>query len=133
MDKMWSFYHDKGHHIWLWRAIDHDTGEAAAFWFGRREHKNVDKLMDIIGHITWNYQDYSIEKILLEYYKKHKDNEFIEWKIIRTLQSFNSENVKKILANIIRTHKNKIIIEEAKRSIKRIENKISCESQIPQI
>jgi hypothetical protein len=60
----------------------------------------------------------------LEYHKKHKENEFIEWKIIRTLQSFNSENVKKILVNIIKTHKNKIIIEEAKRSIKRIENKI---------
>jgi IS1 family transposase len=31
MDEMWSFYHDKGHHIWLWRAVDHDTGEVIAF------------------------------------------------------------------------------------------------------
>ena len=26
MDEMWSFYHDKAHQIWLWWAIDHDTG-----------------------------------------------------------------------------------------------------------
>jgi hypothetical protein len=91
------------------------------------EDKNINQIyeaIDIIGHITWNYQDYSMEKVLLEYHKKHKGNEFMEWKIIRTLQSFNSENVKNILANIIKTHKNKIIIEKAKRSIKRIENKI---------
>jgi insertion element IS1 protein InsB len=45
---MWSFYHDKGHEIWLWWAIDHDTGEVVAFWFGRREHKNLDKLMGLL-------------------------------------------------------------------------------------
>jgi hypothetical protein len=27
MDEMWSFYHDKGHQIWLWWAIDPDRGE----------------------------------------------------------------------------------------------------------
>ena len=27
MDEMWSFYHDKIHQIWLWWAIDHDTGD----------------------------------------------------------------------------------------------------------
>jgi hypothetical protein len=26
MDEMGSFYHDKRHHIWLWWAIDHETG-----------------------------------------------------------------------------------------------------------
>jgi hypothetical protein len=33
MDEMWSFYHDKTHQIWLWRAIDHESGEVIAFWF----------------------------------------------------------------------------------------------------
>ena len=26
MNEMWSFFHDKGKQIWLWWAIDHDTG-----------------------------------------------------------------------------------------------------------
>jgi IS1 family transposase len=36
MDEMWSFYHDKTHQIRLWWAIDHESGEAIAFWFGRK-------------------------------------------------------------------------------------------------
>jgi insertion element IS1 protein InsB len=49
MDEMWSFYGDKGHQIWLWWAIDHDTGEAVAFWFGTREHNNLDKLLELLS------------------------------------------------------------------------------------
>jgi insertion element IS1 protein InsB len=48
MDEMWSFYHDKKHQIWLWWAIDHDSGEVIAFWFGSREHKNLDKLLELL-------------------------------------------------------------------------------------
>jgi hypothetical protein len=91
------------------------------------ENKNINQIteaIDIIGHITWNYKDYSMEKSLLEYYNKNKDNEFMEWKIVRAFQSFNSIEIKEILKKIIKEHKNKVIIEEAKRSIKRIENKI---------
>ena len=31
MDEMWSFYQDKKHQIWLWWAIDHETGEGNSF------------------------------------------------------------------------------------------------------
>jgi hypothetical protein len=31
MDEMWSFYHDKRHQIWLWWAIDHETGRGKRF------------------------------------------------------------------------------------------------------
>ena len=48
MDEMWSFYHDKGHQIWLWWAIDHESGKVIAFWFGTREHKNLDKLLELL-------------------------------------------------------------------------------------
>jgi insertion element IS1 protein InsB len=48
MDEMWSFYHDKKHHIWLWWAVDHESGEAIAFWFGRREQGNLDKLLELL-------------------------------------------------------------------------------------
>ena len=86
--------------------------------------KQIHEAIDIIGHITWNFEDYSMEKILLEYYNKHKDNEFIRWKITRAFQSFNSKEIKNLLENIIKTDHNKIIIEEAKRSINRIENRV---------
>ena len=48
MDEMWSFVRDKAHQIWLWWAIDHDTGEVVAYWFGTREHKNLDKLIGLL-------------------------------------------------------------------------------------
>ena len=48
MDEMWSFYHDKEHQIWLWWAIDHSTGEVIAYWFGTREHKNLDELKKLL-------------------------------------------------------------------------------------
>ena len=86
--------------------------------------KQIHEAIDIIGHITWNYRDYSMEKTLLEYYKKHKDNEFIRWKIIRAFQSFNSKEIKNILENLIKTENNRNIVEEAKRSINRIQNRV---------
>jgi insertion element IS1 protein InsB len=49
MDEMWSFYHDKRHQIWLWWAIDHETGAVVAFWFGTREHKNLDTLLELLS------------------------------------------------------------------------------------
>jgi insertion element IS1 protein InsB len=80
MDEMWSFYHDKAHQIWLWWAIDHESGEVTAFWFGTREHKNLDKLMEMreplkIGkvHTDGNhayYERFSSE--VLRVTKKHR-------------------------------------------------------------
>ena len=52
MDEMWSFFHDKKHQIWLWWAIDHDTGEVIAYWFGTREHKNLDELKRLISPLN---------------------------------------------------------------------------------
>jgi len=52
MDEMWSFYGDKGHQLWLWWAMDHDSGEAIAFWFGTREHNNLDKLLELLAPLT---------------------------------------------------------------------------------
>ena len=48
MDEMWSYYHDKKHQIWLWWAIDHDTGEVIAYWFGTREHESLNKLIELL-------------------------------------------------------------------------------------
>ena len=48
MDEMWSFYHDKKHQIWLWWAVEHDTNIPLAYTFGTREHKYLDKLLDLL-------------------------------------------------------------------------------------
>jgi hypothetical protein len=80
----------------------------------------IAETIEVIGHITWNYKNYEMEKILLDYFHRNRGNEFLEWKLVRAFQSFNSTEIKAILNNVIAGHKNKIIVEEAKRSIKRI-------------
>ncbi|MDR1478899.1 MAG: autotransporter domain-containing protein [Planctomycetaceae bacterium] len=45
------FINDKKHQIWLWWAIDHDTGEAVAYWFDTREHGNLDKLFELLSRL----------------------------------------------------------------------------------
>ena len=95
------------------------------------EDKKINQIheaIDLIGHITGNYRDYSMEKVLVGYYNKHKNNEFMRWKITRAFQSFNSREIKNILENLVRTDHNKIIAEEAKRSIKRIENRVRAKA-----
>jgi hypothetical protein len=82
----------------------------------------IPNAIDVVGHITWNYKDYSLENVLKECWKKNNGNKFIEWKIIRAFQSFNSIEIISILENVIKTHKNKIIVEEAKRSMNRIKS-----------
>jgi insertion element IS1 protein InsB len=53
MDEMGSFYQDKRHQIWLWWAIDHESGqEKKAFWFGRREHKHLDTRLELLEPLT---------------------------------------------------------------------------------
>ena len=48
MDEMWSFYHDKKHQIWLWWDVEHETNIPLAYTFGTREHKYLDKLLDLL-------------------------------------------------------------------------------------
>ena len=49
MDEMWSFYYSKDNEIWLWWAIDHDTGEVIAYCFGSREHGNLEELKKLLS------------------------------------------------------------------------------------
>ena len=74
MDEMWSFYHDKEHPIWLWWAIDHNTGEVVAYWFGTREHKNLDKLIELLAPLE-------IGKIYTDgnyaYYKRFSEDKLV--------------------------------------------------------
>ena len=93
-----------------------------------RKDKNAEQIneaIDIIGHIARNFNDCSMEKTLLDYYYKHHDNEFIQWKLIRAFQSFNSPEIITILKQTIKENKNAIMAEEAKRSLNRIESQSS--------
>jgi hypothetical protein len=92
--------------------------------FENKNMKLIHEAIDVIGHITWNFKNYEMEDILIKYYWKNKENEFLEWKLVRAFQSFNSKEVKTLLEIIIKEHKNKIIRTEAERSINRIENRI---------
>jgi insertion element IS1 protein InsB len=49
MDEMRGFVGDKSHQYWLWRAIDHNSGEPLAFHFGTREHGNPDELLSLLS------------------------------------------------------------------------------------
>ena len=54
MDELWSLYEKKASQVWLCRAIDHDTGDVVAFWFGTREHANLDKLISLMSPLDIN-------------------------------------------------------------------------------
>ena len=81
------------------------------------------ELIDVIGHITFNYRDCRCEKYLIRLYREYADNELVTWKIIRAFQSFNSEEVKGIIQQIIYDSGDSIPGREALRSMKRIEER----------
>jgi insertion element IS1 protein InsB len=48
MDEMWSYFGDKKHQIWLWWAIDHNSGDVLALTFGSKEDSNLIKLIELL-------------------------------------------------------------------------------------
>jgi insertion element IS1 protein InsB len=48
MDEMWSYVHDKSQQVWLWWAIDHNTGEPLAFVLGPRTQETLDDLCNLM-------------------------------------------------------------------------------------
>jgi IS1 family transposase len=70
MDEMWSFVHDKSQQYWLWWAIDHNTGEPLAFYFGTREHESLVELKKLLV-------DFNISIVYADgnpAYEKHMDD-----------------------------------------------------------
>jgi hypothetical protein len=78
--------------------------------------------VDAIGHIAFNYNDYTSEGVLLDAYADCKD-ELLKWKIIRAFQSFPSRDVTKVLEEE-RKSDNPIFKKEAERSLLRIRERI---------
>ena len=46
---MWSFVGCKKNQVWLWWAIDHNTGEPIAYVFGTKEHAYLNDLRGVLG------------------------------------------------------------------------------------
>ncbi|MDR1560711.1 MAG: hypothetical protein LBS84_13675, partial [Clostridiales bacterium] len=67
-DEIWSFAHDKSRQCWLWRAVDHETGEILAYTFGTRKHEVLKELLNLLKpfDIQTVYADanYAYEKIV---------------------------------------------------------------------
>jgi hypothetical protein len=88
--------------------------------FERGDLSETSEAIDVIGHISFNYNDETMEDRLMDEYHKNK-NSLIRWKLIRAFQSFSSKRVIQILENIERDGSEDLIIrKEAERSLKRI-------------
>ena len=70
MDEMWGRVYCKGTPLWLWHAINHETGEIIAFVIGSRKHEMVKELWDIITGLN------------LEIEAVYADNNFAYHKVI---------------------------------------------------
>ncbi|MFA6506764.1 MAG: hypothetical protein WCT14_11720 [Treponemataceae bacterium] len=91
--------------------------------FIERDVSVLSEAIDIIGHVTYAYKDYSMENKLIEEYSK-VNNLLIEWKLIKAFQSFNSEEVIGKLETIICDERKDIILRrEAERSLLRIKER----------
>jgi hypothetical protein len=88
--------------------------------FRTSETMLISEIIDIIGHISWNFHDYSMEDFLIEYFKKNDFEEIITWKLIRAFQSFTSPEITILLEEIIANSQNEIFKKEAERSLNRI-------------
>ena len=48
LDEMWSFVGSKQQPLWLWEALDHQTGRILAYVFGRREDRALLQLKALL-------------------------------------------------------------------------------------
>jgi len=84
------------------------------------EKIQVLEALDVVGHVTWYSRDYSVEEILLNLYDVSSGDALMKWKIIRALQSFQSQRVIEFLENEQLNEKNDIIKKELIRSLNRV-------------
>lgn len=86
---------------------------------GTAEQKT--EIIDAIGHIAFNHDDYRSKNVLLNAYN-NTDDELLKWKIIRAFQSFDSKEIKMILEELLNSN-NVIFREEAERSLMQIKKR----------
>ncbi|QQO10209.1 hypothetical protein [Breznakiella homolactica] len=84
------------------------------------DRKKISEAVDVIGHITWNFRDFSAEQALTALHERSRGDELIFWKTIRAFQSFESERVRRLLENVLQNSGNAVFVREAQRSLARI-------------
>lgn len=84
----------------------------------------LSEVIDIIGHITFQSEDFHFETKLLSLYKTNPSI-LIQWKLIRSFQAFNSNAVTELLQSISKdSNLDNILRKEAERSYNRIEKRL---------
>ncbi|PKN77029.1 MAG: hypothetical protein CVU52_02275 [Deltaproteobacteria bacterium HGW-Deltaproteobacteria-10] len=87
------------------------------------DRNQILEAIDVVGHVTWKFQDYSCEDVLIELFEKTGEDILMQWKIIRAFQSFKSTKIINILEKVTQGT-NEVIVSEAKRSLHRINSRV---------
>jgi IS1 family transposase len=59
-DEMWHYLKKKRHKLWIWKALDRDTGQLLDGECGRRDKKTLQKMVDRLTQ--WDVQLYCTDK-----------------------------------------------------------------------
>jgi len=76
--------------------------------------------LDAIGYIVYHYDYFEIEETLIDAFHKSNSDPLVRWKTIKAMQGFVSDQVQKILQDIITSKENVILKNEAKRSLSKV-------------
>jgi IS1 family transposase len=59
-DEMWHYLKKKRHKLWIWKALDRDTGQLLDWACGRRDKKTLKKMVDRLAQ--WDVTLYCTDK-----------------------------------------------------------------------
>ena len=60
LDEMWHYLKTKRHKLWIWKALDRDTGQLLDWECGRRDKKTLKKMVDRLAQ--WDVTMYCTDK-----------------------------------------------------------------------
>jgi insertion element IS1 protein InsB len=60
LDEMWHYLKTKRHKLWIWKALDRDTGQLLDWECGRRDKATLKKMVDRLAQ--WDVQLYCTDK-----------------------------------------------------------------------
>jgi insertion element IS1 protein InsB len=60
LDEMWHYLKNKRQKLWIWKALDRDTGQLLDWEGGRRDKKTLKKMVDRLTQ--WDVQLYCTDK-----------------------------------------------------------------------
>jgi IS1 family transposase len=65
LDEMWHYLKQKRRKLWIWKALDWDTGQLLDRECGRRDKTTLKKMVDRLAH--WDVQLFCTELKALEF------------------------------------------------------------------